>query len=166
MRPAAAPLPWRSLDSARGGLGRAHTSPPTWTLDSRSPQIQETRGGLSIHLAGRLLPIAGPSLLAAPALGRPGGRGQGKSPSSFSPVPSIHPAPASGDPMAWARWGCCPWLVFLCGMCILVPPSHTATGRAGPAGEQLWPLPSGLRKGWSKGWGPGCPFFSWSSSLS
>lgn len=66
--------------------------------------------------------------------------------------------------MAWAPWGCCPWLVLFCGMCILVPPSHT--GRAGPAGEQLWPLPSGLRKGWSKGGGPGFLFLSWSSSLS
>lgn len=139
-----------------GRAWRAEAFPPTQTPDSGlpSPEPSDARDQRGTHHppAGRLLPITSPlTWLLLPSEGLEEEARETALP--ILPRPSIHPALASGDPMAQAHWGCCPWLVLLCGMCILVPPSHA--GRAGPAGEQLWPLPSGLRKGWSEGWGPG-----------
>uniref|UniRef100_A0A8I4A3A0 Xaa-Pro aminopeptidase n=1 Tax=Callithrix jacchus TaxID=9483 RepID=A0A8I4A3A0_CALJA len=92
-------------------------SPPRATqsfsahLAPRASKTKDQRG--TLHPAARRLLLDAsphPRLLAQE---RPGGRGPRKSPLSL-PCPSIHPAPASGDPMARAHWGCCPWLVLLC----------------------------------------------------
>lgn len=154
MRPAAAPLSWRSLDSARGGLtpysGRLGASrgclgqprllrhPDSW-----SPQKQKTRGD-SPSTSQTPPPHRLPPPPGCSCPGKARKKRTGKQPCLLSPVPPSTQAPASGDPMAWVRWGCCPWLVLLCGMCI--PASPSQTGRACPAGELLWPSPLGSER--------------------
>lgn len=131
MRLAAAPLS-RSLDSAPGRLtpysrrliaSRGFSAhPESWILHK-----QQTRRGFFINQLDTSISPARALWLLLPGE-RPGGRGQERKRPAPLLCPSTDPAPASGDSMAWASWGCCPWFVLLSGMCIPISPSPPTRG--------------------------------------